>query len=33
MEWPLLGLACVSLLMCFMVGALADDFDAGSGPE
>jgi len=31
MKWALLGLACVSLLMCLIIVTSADDVDAGSG--
>lgn len=31
MKWALLVLACVSLLMCYLVGAMAVEVDAGSG--
>jgi hypothetical protein len=31
MKWALLALACVSLLMCYLVGAMAVEVRAGSG--
>ena len=31
MKWALLGLACVSLLLCYLVGAWAVEVDAGTG--
>ena len=31
MKWALLALACVSLLLCYLVGGLAVELDAGSG--
>jgi len=31
MKWALLALACVSLLMCYLVGAMAVEVDYGSG--
>ena len=31
MKWALLALACVSLLMCYLVGGMAAEVDAGSG--
>jgi len=31
MKWALLAVACVSLLMCYLVGAMAAGVNAGSG--
>ncbi|MHC5157415.1 MAG: hypothetical protein ACYSOZ_04850 [Planctomycetota bacterium] len=31
MKWALLAVACVSLLMCYLVGAMAAEVRAGSG--
>jgi len=31
MKWALLGLACVSLLLCYLVGAMAVEVNAGQG--
>lgn len=31
MKWALLALACVSLLMCYLVGAMAAEVNAGRG--
>ena len=31
MKWALLLLACVSLLMCYLVGSMAVEVNAGSG--
>lgn len=31
MKWALLALACVSLMLCYLVGAMAAEVDAGSG--
>ena len=31
MKWALLALACVSLLLCYLVGAMAAEVDAGGG--
>ena len=31
MKWALLALACVGLLLCYLVGAMAAEVAAGSG--